>query len=78
MATTVTSCAFAVVITLAALLAREFGALPRAQVFAAGCTAESMVVIAVVTCCPRRRFDLLTWTTLKFFGNPLNRVGVST
>jgi hypothetical protein len=36
-----------VVVVLAALLAREFGARPGAQLLAAGCTAVSTVVIAV-------------------------------
>jgi 4-amino-4-deoxy-L-arabinose transferase-like glycosyltransferase len=58
--------AIAVVVVLAALLAREFGARPGAQVLAAGCTAVSTVVIAVGHLFSTATFDLLAWTALSW------------
>jgi 4-amino-4-deoxy-L-arabinose transferase-like glycosyltransferase len=58
--------AIAAVVMLAALLAREFGARPGAQVLAAGCTAVSTVVIAVGHLLSTATFDLLAWTALSW------------
>jgi Dolichyl-phosphate-mannose-protein mannosyltransferase len=58
--------AIAAVMMLAALLAREFGARPGAQVLAAGCTAVSTVVIAVGHLLSTATFDLLAWTALSW------------
>ncbi len=58
--------AIAAVVVLAALLAREFGARPGAQVLAAGCTAVSTVVIAVGHLLSTATFDLLAWTALSW------------
>lgn len=56
--------AIAAVVLLTALLAREFGARPGAQVLAAGCTAVSAFVIAVGHLLSTATFDLLAWTAL--------------
>ena len=58
--------AIAAVVVLAALLAREFGARPGAQVLAAGCTAVSAYVIAVGHLFSTATFDLLAWTALSW------------
>ena len=58
--------AIAAVVVLTALLAREFGARPGAQVLAAGCTAVSTVVIAVGHLLSTATFDLLAWTALSW------------
>lgn len=58
--------AIAAVVVLTALLAREFGAQPGAQVLAAGCTAVSAYVIAVGHLLSTATFDLLAWTALSW------------
>jgi hypothetical protein len=58
--------AVAAVVVLAALLAREFGARPGAQLLAAGATAVSVYVIAVGHLLSTATFDLLAWTALSW------------
>ncbi|MGQ0779186.1 MAG: glycosyltransferase family 39 protein [Pseudonocardiales bacterium] len=58
--------AIAAVVVLTALIAREFGARPGAQLLAACCTAVSTVVIAVGHLLSTTTFDLLAWTALSW------------
>ncbi|MGH3754910.1 MAG: glycosyltransferase family 39 protein [Pseudonocardiaceae bacterium] len=58
--------ATAAVVLLTALIAREFGARPGAQVLAAGGTAVSAFVIAVGHLLSTATFDLLAWTALSW------------